>query len=141
MRGAAVFATAAVVVLFSHAGTALAQQTEGPDPCDSVVGRADTGACWAREAENAEAGMREAYDALLKKLPPRAAAALTRAQKAWLEARDAHLALLHAAANPGNRHSWEDSICSAIARRELTLQRTRALKRLAEPAQDEACPL
>ena len=141
MRRAAGFATVAVVGLLSLAGTARAQQSEDLDPCGSAVGRADAGACWAREADGAEASMREVYDALLKKLPARAASALTKGQKLWLEARDAHLALLYAAANPKNRHSWEDSICSEIARRELTLQRTLALKRLAQPAQDEACPL
>jgi uncharacterized protein YecT (DUF1311 family) len=123
------------------AAVATAQPAEEPDPCADVAGRAEVSSCWAREAERAEAEMRVAYEALLRKLTGRAADALRKAQKAWVDAREAQLALHFAIANPEGRHNWDDSICDAIARRELTRQRTQVLKRLARPAADDACLL
>ena len=138
-----VLATAVSVLLLFLAGAARAQvpAPDEPDPCAETVGRSEASACWSREAERAELELREAYDALLRKLPSRAGDALRKSQKAWLDARDAQLALLYAIANPDNRHSWEHTICSTIARRELTRARVLVLKRLAEPAREEECPL
>jgi uncharacterized protein YecT (DUF1311 family) len=141
MRRLRAFAAATVAAVLCLATTARAQQPDEVDPCADVAGRIDTSACWAREAERAESELHEALDALLAKLPSRAAEALRKDQKLWLESRDAHLALLFAIANPENRHRWEDAICAAIAKRELTRARTRVLKRLGEPGRDEACPL
>jgi uncharacterized protein YecT (DUF1311 family) len=123
------------------AAPARAQQPDEPDPCADAPGRLETSKCWTREAERADQEMREAYDALLLKLPRRAAGALKKAQKLWLDDREAHLLLLYAIANPANVHDWDDATCAAIARRELALQRTRVLKRLGERRPDEACPL
>lgn len=139
MRCGLWFVVAGVLAL--RAAPARAQQTDEPDPCADVAGRVATSSCWTREAERADQEMRETYDALLLKLPRRAADTLKKAQKLWLDYREAQLALLFAIANPANVHSWDDSICSAIARRELALERTRALKRLGEKRPDEACPL
>ena len=142
MRCRAMFAVAgAIGALLVGAGSARAQERDEPDPCADVAGRMAAVACWAREAERADLEMREAYAALLVKLPPHAADALKKAQRLWLESRDAHLALLFAIANPSNTHRWEDSLCGAIARRELARERTQALKRLQQPSRDEACPL
>lgn len=141
-RGAVwVVAVAMGALLCCWTVPAQAQEREEPDPCADVAGRIAISGCWSREAERADLEMREAYDGLLLKLPPHAADALKKAQKLWLESRDAHLALLLAIANPSNLHRWEDSICNAIARRELSRERTRVLKRLAQPTRDEACPL
>ncbi len=123
------------------AAPARAQQPDEPDPCADAAGRLETSKCWTREAERADQEMREAYDTLLLKLPRRAADALKKAQKLWLDDREAHLLLLYAIANPANVHDWDDATCAAIARRELALQRTRVLKRLGEKRPDEACPL
>jgi uncharacterized protein YecT (DUF1311 family) len=138
-----VLATVASLLVLGFAAAARAQAPlpDEPDPCAETAGRSEASACWSREAERAELELREAYDALLKKLPSRAADALRRSQKAWLDARGAQLALLYAIANPDNRHSWEHTLCSTIARRELTRARILVLKRLADPARDEECPL
>ncbi len=128
-------------LLLYRPAPARAQQLEEPDPCADRTGRLEASACWTREAERADQEMKEAYDALLLKLPRRAADALKKAQKLWLEYRDAQLLLLFAVANPANVHNWDDAICVAIARRELARERTLALKRLAERRPDEACLL
>lgn len=134
-------AALAASVVLSLAGAAHAQQLDDPDPCADAVGQVESGACWAREAERVELELRGAVEALAAKLPSRAADALRKDQKLWQESRDAHLALLYAIGNPGNRHRWEDSICAAIAKRELALARIVVLKRLGQPLRDQACPL
>jgi uncharacterized protein YecT (DUF1311 family) len=134
-------AAVAVAVVLCLAGAAGAQQPDEPDPCADAIGKVDSGACWSREADRAEVEMRQLYDSLLQRLPGRAADALRKAQKAWLDARETQIVLLSAIANPTGRHRWEDSICAAIARRQITLQRTQVLRRLAQPAGDDACPL
>jgi uncharacterized protein YecT (DUF1311 family) len=131
----------AAALLMAWAAPARCQSSEEPDPCADAGGQIAATACWAREADRADVEMREAYNALLQKLTPRAAGALKKAQKLWLEARAAHLELLLAIANPSNEHRWQDSICLAIARRELARERTRELRRLLEPPPDQACPL
>ncbi len=131
----------AMSLLLCRPAPACAQQFEEPDPCADKSGRLEASACWTREAERADQEMKETYDALLLKLPRRAADALKKAQKLWLDYRDAQLLLLFAVANPANVHNWDDSICVAIARRELARERTQALKRLAERRPDEACLL
>jgi uncharacterized protein YecT (DUF1311 family) len=140
-RGALATAVSFLVLALAGAARAQVPAPDEPDPCADAIGRSEASACWSRESERAELELREAYDALLKKLPSRAADALRKSQKAWLDARDAQLALLYAIANPDNRHSWEHTLCSTIARRELTRARVLVLKRLAEPAHDEECPL
>jgi uncharacterized protein YecT (DUF1311 family) len=138
-----VLATAVSLLVLGLAVEARAQlpAPEEPDPCADTIGRSEASACWSREAERTELELREAYDALLKKLPARAGDALRKSQKAWLDARDAQLALLYTIANPDNRHSWQHTLCSTIARRELTRARVLVLRRLADPAHDEECPL
>jgi uncharacterized protein YecT (DUF1311 family) len=133
----------AVVLWIGWPGAARAgaQEVQDPDPCADIAGASEQNQCWTKEAERADVEMKETLDALLAKLPPPAAAELKKAQKAWLEFRDAHLALLYAAANPKRIHRTEDLVCSQIARRELSRRRTRDLKRLLTPAADEACPL
>lgn len=140
-RGVLAVTVSFLVLGLAAAARAQAPALDEPDPCADTVGRSEASACWSREAERAELELREAYDALLKKLPARAGDALRKSQKAWLDARDAQLALLYAIANPDNRHSWEHTLCATIARRELTRARILALKRLADPARDEECPL
>jgi len=141
MRRPMALATIALALLGAATPAARAQQRDEPDPCAQAVGRIENSACWTREAEHADQEMRQVYDKLLLALPRPTAEALRKAQKAWQESRDAHLALLFLMANPSNVHRWEASICAAIARRELAVGRARALRRLAEPREDDACPL
>lgn len=122
-----------------HAG---AQAIDEPDPCQDAIGPADQGACWRRQADQAELEMKEALDALAARLPPRGASELKKAQKAWLEFREAHLVMLYALDNPDGTRRMDSLTCNSIARRQLTLARTRELKRLLRPTgDDEACRL
>ena len=121
------------------AGTQVANE---PDPCGDAASDGEQGACWNQEADKADLQMKEALDALLAKLPARGAAELKKAQKAWLEYREAHLTMLYTVDNPDGRRRVDGLTCAAIARRELALSRTRELKRLLKPpADDEICRL
>ena len=64
---------AAVCLLVCLAGTrrAGAQALDEPDPCADAVGVAEQGSCWQRQAEQADAEMNEAADALAATLPRR----------------------------------------------------------------------
>ena len=128
-------------LLLAVGSQARAQAADDPDPCAFAVGRGEIAACWAREAARADARLRSAYAAALTRLPSRGMAGLKRAQKAWLEFRDAEVAALSALADPKGGYDWERSICAAIARRQLNLERARALERLAERTAGDACPL
>lgn len=134
-------AALACAALLAAGTPALAQAADEPDPCASAVGNSDVAGCWAREVERADARMGAALVSALAKLEPHGAGGgLRRAQKAWLEFREAQLDLLQAVLNPGRVHRWADTICLAIARRQLTLERARALERLADPTGDGSCP-
>ncbi len=117
-----------------------AQSADEPDPCADAVGGSEQNQCWVRQAEHADAEMKQALDALVAKLPSGAAGELKKAQKAWLDFREAHLAMLYTATNPKRVHSTDASICNTIARWQLARQRTREMRRLLTPAADEACP-
>ncbi|HVO09852.1 MAG TPA: lysozyme inhibitor LprI family protein [Vicinamibacteria bacterium] len=142
MRTVRVAAVCGLVALGPSAQRAGAQVGDEPDPCADAVGPIDQGACWTQEADTADTQMREALDALVAKLPAKGAAEARKAQKAWLEYREAHLAMLYAVENADGRHPIDRLTCAAIARRQLALARTRELQRLLRPAAaDEACRL
>jgi uncharacterized protein YecT (DUF1311 family) len=118
-----------------------AQQEDEPEPCAGAVRQADVNVCWAREAERADDEMKQVYLALLQKLPPRLAENLKKAQKLWLEFRDAHVATLYGGRNPLATYGSEYAMCLSIARWELARDRTRELRRLLHPEEDRVCPL
>jgi uncharacterized protein YecT (DUF1311 family) len=120
---------------------ARAQAADEPDPCASAAGSSEIASCWTREAQRADERLRGAYAAALARLPPRSTEGLRRAQKAWLEFREAEVAALSSIPEAKAGYDWERSICAAIARRQLTLERARALERLAQRTLDDACPL
>jgi uncharacterized protein YecT (DUF1311 family) len=124
------------------AATPVGAQAElGPDPCAHVYGPIDLGACWAREAERAEAEMNGVYRALREKLPGRAAKSLEKAQGLWLEFLEAHLGTLYGVESPRAKWGREFSMCFSISRTTLIRGRTRELQRLLEPDEDTICPL
>ncbi len=122
-----------------RAGT---QAVDEPDPCADAAGPAEQSGCWSQEADKADLQMREALDALVAKLPARGAAEARKAQKAWLEYREAHLSMLYAIENADGTHRMDSLTCAAIARLQLAQARTRELKRLVKPTEkDEVCRL
>ncbi len=135
---------AAVGVLMSlglGAREAGSQFASEPDPCGDAVSSSEQGACWTQEVDKADLQMKEALDALVAKLPAKGAAEAKRAQKAWLEYREAHLAMLYAVENAAGAARIDGLTCAAIARRQLAVGRTRELRRLLTPVADEACRL
>jgi uncharacterized protein YecT (DUF1311 family) len=118
-----------------------AQGVDEPEPCTGTVRLGEAKACWAREAERADDEMRQAYLTALAKLPSRSAEALKKAQKLWLEFRDAHVATLFGVPNPMATYGAEYPMCLSIARWRLTRDRTGELKRLLQHDEDEVCPL
>jgi len=118
-----------------------ALQEEEPDPCAAATRQSDANTCWAREAERADEEMKQVYLALLQKMPSQLAANLKKAQKLWLEFRDAHVATLYGARNPLTTYGPEYAMCLSIARWELAHARTRELRRLLRPEEGGVCPL
>jgi uncharacterized protein YecT (DUF1311 family) len=111
------------------------------DPCAGVVGRRALGACWSREVERAGTEMNRTYEALLKKLPSRAAAHLEKAQKLWLQFRDAHVATMYGVDDPLATYGRDYPICLSISRYVMTRDRTKELRRLLDPDREAMCPL
>jgi uncharacterized protein YecT (DUF1311 family) len=140
-HGARVVVAGAIgAVLLGH-GPLRAQEVDEPEPCTSTVRLGQAQACWAREAEHADVEMRQAYLTALAGLPSRAADALKKAQKLWLEFRDAHVATLFGVPDPVATYGPEYPMCLSIARWRLTRDRTRELKRLLRRDEDDVCPL
>jgi uncharacterized protein YecT (DUF1311 family) len=139
-----VASTAAAVgalVLASVVVSRSARAEDPLDPCAGVVGHRELGACWSRELERAGAEMDRTYEALLKKLPRRAAASLEKAQKLWLRFRDAHVATIYGVDDPRDTYGRDYLICVSITRYVMTRNRTKELRRLLEPDRDAMCPL
>lgn len=113
---------------------------EEPSPCAGTVTLGDTSRCWAREAERADVEMRQAYLAALEKLPKRAAGSLRRAQKLWLDFRDAHTSTVLGDEN-ALTYGPEYSVCLSILRWRLARRRTEELKKLLQPDDESMCPL
>jgi uncharacterized protein YecT (DUF1311 family) len=114
---------------------------EEPEPCAGTVRLGDANRCWAREAERAEAEMRQAYLTAVDKVPRHVADKLKKAQKLWLEFRDAEVATLFGEANPLGTYGPEYPMCVSIARWKLARARTSQLKRLLQPDEESLCPL
>jgi uncharacterized protein YecT (DUF1311 family) len=109
-----------------------------PDPCASTLTHGALKLCWAREVDRAEKEMNEAYGAALASLPRPRADDLKRAQKLWVQFRDAHVRALYGEMS----HDTERFTCALIAQRQLTRGRTAELKRmLRDTSDDETCPL
>jgi uncharacterized protein YecT (DUF1311 family) len=123
------------------AGVLGAQPASEPDPCAQVYGQGDLNSCWAREADRAEEEMSRLYLTARQTLPKRAAERLEKAQKLWLEFRDAHIATLYGVENPTARWGREYPMCLSISRTTLTRARIRELQRILEPDEDTVCPL
>jgi len=140
----AFLAAGTIGVLLAGAGSLRSQEpdvADEPDPCAHGLRQSDVNVCWATEAERADTEMKEAYGALVAKLPHQAAESLRKAQKLWLEFREAHVATLYGAPNPFKVYGPAYPTCLSIARRQLTLARTKELKRLLQPDPDDLCPL
>jgi uncharacterized protein YecT (DUF1311 family) len=101
----------------------------------------DANKCWAREAERADSEMRQVYLTAVEKLPDRAAENLKKAQKLWLDFREAHVATLLGDPNPFAAYGPEYPMCLSILRWRLARDRTAALKRLLRPDDESVCPL
>ena len=138
-RTGLVIAVAVGVAVLSR-GPVQAQGVEEPEPCANTVRLGDAGRCWAREAERADAEMKQVYLTAVEKLPHRAAESLKKAQKLWLEFREAHVATLLGDSNPLTGGP-EYAMCMSILRWRLARDRTAELKRLVHPDDESMCPL
>jgi uncharacterized protein YecT (DUF1311 family) len=118
-----------------------AQPEEELDPCADVFGQQDLNACWAREVERAEDELNQVYLALRQKLPPRGAESLDKAQKLWLEFREAHIGTLYGDESPAETYGREYPMCLSISRTTLTRARIRQLRRVLEREDESVCPL
>jgi uncharacterized protein YecT (DUF1311 family) len=119
---------------------ARAQSLEEPDPCAHAYG-GDLIDCWAREAERTEAEMNRVVRVLQQRLPDKAAKSLRKAQKLWLEFREAHLSTQYGVESPVRTWGPDYPICLSISRAALNRARTRELQRLLEPDEETLCPL
>jgi uncharacterized protein YecT (DUF1311 family) len=117
-----------------------AQAVGEPAPCADTVTLGDTNKCWAREAERADLEMRQAYLAAVEKVSKRAADNLKKAQKLWLDFRDAHTSTVLGDEN-ALTYGPEYSVCLSILRWRLARQRTEELKKLLQPDDESMCPL
>lgn len=145
VRGIALVLVAAAGVLVLGSVPLRAQQAEAlqegePDPCAYATRQGELNTCWAREAERADIEMRQAYETLLETLPSGPARNLKKAQKLWLQFRDAHLGTLYGAPEARATYGPEYPMCLSIARLELARDRTRELKRLLHPDKEGLCP-
>jgi uncharacterized protein YecT (DUF1311 family) len=126
----------ALGLLLLGAARPYAQDGE-PDPCASTVTHGELKMCWAREVDRAETEMKKAYAAVCAGLPRRRAEDLTKAQKLWVQFRDAQVRALY-----GERlHDPDLFTCALIAQRQLTRGRTAELKRMLHGGDDLFCPL
>ena len=142
MRQCRAWIAAGIVGVMSLGGTpGRAQSEEEPDPCAHIYGQMALTSCWAREAERADEEMNHAYLALLQKLPERGARSLEKAQKLWLEFREAHLGTLYGVDDPKAVFGRDYFVCFSISKVSLTRARTRDLARLLEPDGEIVCPL
>lgn len=113
-------------------------QDREPDPCASTLTHGALRLCWAREVERSDQEMNQALAGLLHALPRGRGAALKKAQKAWVQFRDAHVRALYGE----GRHDVELFTCALIAQRQLTRARTAQLERMLRDDGDELlCPL
>jgi uncharacterized protein YecT (DUF1311 family) len=135
----------AIAVAFGMAflarGRADAQGLDEPAPCAGTVSLRDTIRCWAKEADRADSEMRQVYLTAVEKLPRRAAESLKKAQKLWLDFRDAHVTTLLAESDPVTTYGPEYPMCLAILRWRLARDRTAELRRLLRPDGESVCPL
>ena len=116
-----------VVLVFGSAPTG-GQWFEEPDPCAHAYGR-DLTNCWAREVERSEDEMNALYRVLRERLPDRASKNLEKAQKLWLEFRDAHLKTQYGVESPVRTWGLDYPVCLSISRVTLNRARTRELRR------------
>ena len=137
MRYTLAIAASAAVLL----GSATARAQAHDDVLDPCSTESDIVQCWNREAERADEQLNAAFVALQAKLEGDAVGELKRSQKAWLEFRTAHLAMLSATGRDQRTRRAEVLLCVTIARRQLAVQRLEQLRRLLEPAADDACPI
>jgi uncharacterized protein YecT (DUF1311 family) len=129
-----------VAVLVLGDAPAGAQSVEEPDPCGHAYGR-DLTDCWVREVERTEVEMNRVYRILRKRMPDRASKSLEKAQKLWLEFREAHLRTQYGVESPVRTWGLDYPICLSISRVALIRARTRELQRLLEPDDETLCPL
>lgn len=112
--------------------------TEGePDPCASTVTHGELKLCWAREVDYANEEMHHAVEALITRLPRDSAGAFRKAQRRWVEFRDAQVSVLFRE----RLHDAERFTCALIAQRQLTRARTRQLRELLRAMEGDLCPL
>lgn len=128
------------VVFVCGAAPARAQSLEEPDPCRHAYGP-DLADCWAREVRRSEEEVNLLYRALRERLPKRASKSLEKAQKLWLEFRQAHLRTQYGIENPVRTWGLDYPICLSISRVTLNRARARELRRLLEPDEETLCPL
>jgi uncharacterized protein YecT (DUF1311 family) len=121
-------------------GGAKAQGLDTPEPCATTVSLGDANRCWAREAERADSEMRQVYLTAVEKLPGRVAENLKKAQKLWLDFRDAHVSTLLGDSNVAT-YGPEYSMCLSILRWRLARDRTAELRRILRPDAESMCPL
>ncbi len=139
-RTGVVIAVAVGIVVLGR-GPVRAQGVDEPEPCADTVRLGDANKCWAREAERADSEMRQVYLTALEKLPHRAAENLKKAQKLWLDFREAHIATLLGDSNPFAAYGPEYPMCLSILRWRLARDRTAELRRLLRPDDESVCPL
>ncbi len=140
MRGIGLRLVGAVAVVWLAAGAARAQD-DMPDPCANAARSLDSRTCWSREVEKADAELNNVFNALLAKVPSTTAARLKKAQKLWVQFRDAQLDALYGADGRTRGHDPERYICFLIAKRQLVLARAGELDRMGQSHPDDACPL
>ncbi len=119
---------------------AAAQDAADLDPCANTVRLSDTQQCWAQQLEQANQEMQAAYEALLKELPAKAGDNLKKAQKLWLDFREAHVNMLSRTGDK-TRYDAERFTCAIMAMRQMAKARTAELRRLLKRDSDELCPL
>lgn len=112
------------------------------NPCAKAMTQLDLNQCFCEQNNKADAELNRVYQKLL------AANAedkvfvekLKNAQRAWIAFRDAQLEALYPTVdNPRVTYGSVYPMCHCIAEEELTVERTRQLRRMLEPKEGDVC--
>jgi uncharacterized protein YecT (DUF1311 family) len=137
-RAVAALRAAGLLLLPALGAPLAAEDASEVDPCVSAQTDSEARSCWAAEAARADREMRQALERLVGRLPREAAERLRKAQRLWLDFRDAHLTALVAGRD---RRDPQRILCLLITKRQLARERTRQLEEMSQADAGSACTI
>lgn len=125
--------------LITFAG--LAQKHKRRDPCANALTQFEMNQCAAQEYQRADAELNRIYQQLLSinKEDRQFIANLRVAQKAWVNFRDAQMEAVYPAPDTLAKYGSVFPMCYRLAQKELTIERTKQLKRMLKREEGDVC--